>query len=104
LSLVSNDSSTSLLASSKRVNGSNLKQLVTVGDAPNPTKVLRGLIRPVKDKSSAKNDSSESTGAVGEDDGELDFGGLSLKEIVELSESGASLSGPTQSADECRSP
>jgi len=101
---VSNDSSTSLLASSKRVNGSNLQQLVTVGDAPNPTKVLRGLIRPVKDKSSAKNDSSESTGAVGEDDGELDFGGLSLKEIVELSESGASLSGPTQSADECRSP
>lgn len=102
LSLVSNDSTTSLLASSKRVNGSALKQSVTPGDAPDPAKVLRRLIGADIGKADIKEGVIVRIDDLGDDDGELDLGGLSLKEIVALGESGAELSGPSQSADECR--
>ncbi|KAK0629774.1 hypothetical protein B0T17DRAFT_606919 [Bombardia bombarda] len=56
LSLVSNDSSFSLLASSKRANGSSLKQSATVDDAPDPEQDL---------------------------DIDFDFGGLTLRELAD---------------------
>jgi hypothetical protein len=88
LSLVSNDSTASLLASSRRANGSGLKQSITVPDTPEPFEVLEKLL------------GAESTGLSGQAhpvlaenvvlngtdkldlESDLDFGGLSLHELV----------------------
>ena len=69
LSLVSNDSTTSLLASSKRVNGSALKQSVTTGDAPDPTKVLRRLIGAGSGRADIKNEAIDRIDGLEDDDG-----------------------------------
>ncbi|KAK4112162.1 Vps52-domain-containing protein [Canariomyces notabilis] len=81
LSLVSNDSSSSLLASSKRANGSALKQSTTVGDAPDPEEVLARILGPLPDPATPGN---SQPGRMTEDDleGEFDFGGLSLRELA----------------------
>jgi hypothetical protein len=78
---VSNDSSSSLLASSKRANGSALKQSTTVGDAPDPEEVLARILGPLPDPATPGN---SQPGRITEDDleGEFDFGGLSLRELA----------------------
>ncbi|KAK3688139.1 Sac2 family-domain-containing protein [Podospora appendiculata] len=80
-SLASNDSSTSLLASSKRANGSALKQSVTVDDAPDPEKVLDRILGSLPDIASS---GGEDISSITQDDLDLDFdfGGLSLRELA----------------------
>lgn len=85
LSLVSNDSTTSLLTSSKRPNGSGLRQSSIVPDVAEPLDVLEKLLEPegkgLADPSKAgTSNGTEST--AGESDSELDFGGLSLRELL----------------------
>ncbi|KAK4156229.1 Sac2 family-domain-containing protein [Chaetomidium leptoderma] len=81
LSLVSNDSSSSLLGASKRINGSALKQSSTVGDAPDPEAVLARLLGPLPDTVAAEEDRA---GRITEDDLDVDFdfGGVSLRELA----------------------
>ena len=85
LSLVSNDSTTSLLGSSKRPNGSGLRQSSIVPDVAEPLDVLEMLLGPegkgLADSSkAATSNGTEST--LNEIDLELDFGGLSLRELL----------------------
>jgi hypothetical protein len=85
LSLVSNDSTTSLLSSSKRPNGSGLRQSSTVADAPDPLKVLEKLLGAdanLPDTSKTTNGVNGSNSADGDFEGELDFEGLSLQELA----------------------
>ena len=84
LSLVSNDSTSSLLASSKRPNGSGLRQSSTVPDAAEPLKVLEKLLGPEgKGLADPSNAAAKGTGSIADDsDLELDFGGLSLRELA----------------------
>lgn len=93
LSLISNDSTTSLLSSSRRPNGSGLKQSVTAVNAPDPLEVLERLLG----SEGKKNGSSKATNGVSTNnnlgdydyEAELDFGGLSLREIAESQPSDA---------------
>ncbi|KAK5653857.1 hypothetical protein OQA88_7781 [Cercophora sp. LCS_1] len=81
LSLVSNDSSSSLLSSSRRAPASALKRPTTNEDAPDPEEVLgRILGAPPTGITSGELDSRRIT----EDDLEydFDFGGLSLTELA----------------------
>ncbi|KAF7931487.1 uncharacterized protein EAE98_004223 [Botrytis deweyae] len=87
LSLVSNDSNSSLL-SSRRPNGSNLKQTVTPPNVPDPLEVLGTLLN---NGEGTKLPSTKSLGTANgtvapikeeDDEGEWDFGGLSLQDIV----------------------
>lgn len=99
LSLVSNDSSaSSLLASSKRANGSALKQSTTVEDAADPEEVLTRIFGPLSDGSRDGSLEEESLVRITEDDLELefDFGGLALRELAE----GDAVE--RQAADTCR--
>jgi vacuolar protein sorting-associated protein 52 len=93
LSLISNDSTTSLLSSSRRPNGSGLKQSVTAVNAPDPLEVLERLLgSEAKEKASSKsaNGPSANKNAVDYDyEAELDFDGLSLREIVQGQSSNA---------------
>ncbi|KAK3352346.1 Sac2 family-domain-containing protein [Lasiosphaeria hispida] len=79
LSLVSNDSSSSLLASSKRANGSALKHSTTLEDAPDPEDVLAHILGPPPRVASGAERRS-----ITEDDLDLyfDFGGLALRELA----------------------
>ncbi|KAK4236634.1 Sac2 family-domain-containing protein [Achaetomium macrosporum] len=81
LSLVSNDSSSSLLGASKRNNGSGLKQSTTVDDAPDPETVLARILGPLPDRATSEDDQAR---RITEDDLGLDFefGGLSLRELA----------------------
>jgi hypothetical protein len=81
LSLVSNDSSSSLLGASKRINGSALKQSTTVDDAPDPETVLARILGPLPDRVTSEDDQAR---RITEDDLGLDFdfGGLSLRELA----------------------
>jgi len=85
LSLISNDSTTSLL-SSRRPNGSALKQSVIAVAAPDPLEVLEKLLGPEGNpKASSKSINghvAEKSTADYDDEAELDFDGLSLREIV----------------------
>lgn len=86
LSIHSNDSSTSLLASSRRPNGSGLKQSITVEESTNPLRVLKELLGV---ENQAQSDTLKKDGVNGEsaadDDfaSELDFEGLSLRDFVD---------------------
>lgn len=83
LSLISNDSTASLLASSRRQNGSVLKQSsAVVRDAPDPLLVLAKLLG--SEEGSAKARSSNRTDHTIESDFELDFDGLTLQEFVKI--------------------
>ncbi|KAI9736037.1 MAG: hypothetical protein M1818_006213 [Claussenomyces sp. TS43310] len=77
LSLVSNDSTTSLLGNgARKVNGSGLRQSATTANYPEPLEVLEKLLG-----AEPKVDSKNQKGRAESDDGEeLDFGGLSLQE------------------------
>lgn len=84
---VSNNSTTSLLASS-RLNGSGLKQSTAVVDIPDPLKMLKNLLESQKNISpniSQQRNDTVVLDARAKDDFELelDFGGLSLREIAE---------------------
>lgn len=87
LSLVSNDSNSSLL-SSRRPNGSNLKQAVTPPNVPDPLEVLGTLLNNGEGTNLPSTKSSgTANGTVApieeeDDEGEWDFGGLSLQDIV----------------------
>jgi len=81
LSLHSNDSTTSLLASSRRPNGSGLKQSATVADAPNPLDVLEKLLGSEGKGKVAKPQTNGDHLAQDEFELELDFEDLSLREF-----------------------
>ena len=86
LSLVSNDSTTSLLASSKKPNGSGLRQSSSVPKVTDPFEVLEKILGP-EGKRIAGPANSRSNGDEGdENDLELDFGGLNLHEFVAADE------------------
>ena len=80
LSLVSNDSSSSLLASSRRPNGSTLKQSSTAGD--DGAEALQLLDRILGD---SPGDATSPERPITEEDLglEFDFGGLSLRELAQ---------------------
>ncbi|KAJ4327265.1 Vacuolar protein sorting-associated protein 52 [Fusarium piperis] len=80
LSLVSNDSSSSLLSSSRRPNGSNLRQSSTIETGPDSLEVLETLLAGF----STDSDSASKQTIISQDDidFEADFGGLSLKELA----------------------
>lgn len=80
LSLVSNDSSGSLLAS-RRVNGSGLKQSQTTYDGPDSVEVLGQILGTASLPTSTAN---EKTGAIEEDDLDFDFDfeGLGLRDLA----------------------
>ncbi|KZL79060.1 vps52 sac2 family protein [Colletotrichum incanum] len=80
LSLVSNDSSSSLLAS-RRVNGSGLKQSQTTYDGPDSVEILGQILDTTSIAGSTANSTTET---VTEKDLELDFDfdGLSLRELA----------------------
>jgi vacuolar protein sorting-associated protein 52 len=106
LSLNSNDSTTSLLASSRRPNGSSLKQSVTVADAPDPLKVLERLLGSEANRVPSKSEfgaDGTKCSTEGASEGELDFEGLSLRALAsdEGSSSKEAHSYTTQTIDEC---
>ena len=100
LSLASNESTTSLLASSRRPNGSGLKQS-NLG--PEPLDVLENLLGPegktLKDSSRAVNGPDPAD----QFDFELDFEGLSLRQLATQGTSDPKLESVqnTQSIEEC---
>lgn len=105
LSLVSNDSTTSLLASSRKPNGSGLRQTSTVYDGPDSLDILDKLLSAGTDSDDTPNQHGSS---IKEEDFELepDFGGLSLKELAELEPPEDDVvPGPTprsQTAEDCK--
>ncbi|CAG7566564.1 unnamed protein product [Fusarium equiseti] len=80
LSLASNDSSSSLLSSARRSNGSGLRQASTIETGPDSLEVLETLLAGFSDAS----DQPEKKTTIYQDDldFEADFGGLSLKELA----------------------
>lgn len=78
LSLVSNDSSNSLLSQGRKPNASTLRQTSTVYGGPDSLQVLEKLLRTPDD------DEARQGTFIREDDFDLDpgFGGLSLKELA----------------------
>ncbi|ROT38693.1 Sac2 family protein [Sodiomyces alkalinus F11] len=81
ISLVSNDSSTSLLASSRRANGSTLKQSHTPYSGPDPVEILSKVLG--RDDSRNGNTTKEETSITTKDlDLDWDFGGTSLRDFA----------------------
>ncbi|KAA8573881.1 hypothetical protein EYC84_005430 [Monilinia fructicola] len=88
LAHVSNDSNTSLLSSTRRPNGSNLKQAAAPPNVPDPLEVLGKLLYNGEDLKSPSGKGQRATNGtpppIGQEDdeSEWDFGGLSLQDIV----------------------
>jgi vacuolar protein sorting-associated protein 52 len=103
LSLNSNDSTTSLLASSRRPNGSGLRQSVTVADAPDPLEVLEKLLGSEGKGAVSKSQGNGVSAAEEDFELELDFEGLGLREFASR---GSSTKKEhvyaTQTVEECR--
>ncbi|KAF4959189.1 hypothetical protein FGADI_1832 [Fusarium gaditjirri] len=80
LSLVSNDSTSSLLSSSRRPNGSNLRQASAIETGPDSLEVLENLLAGL----SSDRDQGGKKTVINQDDINFDavFGGLSLKELA----------------------
>ncbi|KAI1024996.1 hypothetical protein LB504_009909 [Fusarium proliferatum] len=80
LSLVSNDSTISLLSSSRRPNGSNLRQASTIDTGSDSLEVLETLLAGF----SSDREQDDKKTAINEDDINFEavFGGLSLKELA----------------------
>lgn len=104
LSLHSNDSTTSLLASSRRPNGSGLKQSVTVADAPDPLVVLEKLLGSEGKGAISKPQTNGDNGAEDNFELELDFEDLSLREFASRESSVTKKEHvyTTQTVEECR--
>jgi vacuolar protein sorting-associated protein 52 len=102
LSLVSNDSTTSLLESSKKTNGSALRQSTTIADHPEPLEVLKKLLGAQGKDANIRDVSEDGVGDLDPDE-ELDFSGLSLRELAEPqpSESDGLQSHVLQTIEEC---
>ena len=100
LSLASNESTTSLLASSRRPNGSGPKQSYA---GPDPLNILERLLGP---EGKTLKESSEAVNGAGASgiDFELDFHGLSLRQLVtqEAADSRLEPVQNTQSIEECK--
>jgi hypothetical protein len=77
LSLVSNDSNTSLLSQQRKTNASGLRQSSTAFNGPDPVDVLEKLL----DVQPEEQTRSQSFVKEADIDLEPDFGGLSLKEL-----------------------
>lgn len=86
LSLVSNDSTSSLLGSSKKTNGSGLRQSTVIDGHPEPLEVLQKLLGAESKSLDIKDASGNGTDDLNLDE-ELDFSGLSLQELAELQQS-----------------
>jgi hypothetical protein len=101
LSLVSTDSASSLLASSRRVNGSGLKRSTTAADGQDPEEVLVALLGPTPDGAAS---GEKARGSITEEDidFDFDFGGQSLRGLAldDSSPDGESVY-RTQSIEEC---
>lgn len=84
LSLVSNDSSSSLLASAKKANGSSLRQSSTVDDAPDPEEVLARILGQFPSSNTTQQPEAKPASGITEDDldFDVDFGGLTLTELA----------------------
>ncbi|CAM1511137.1 Fc.00g086500.m01.CDS01 [Cosmosporella sp. VM-42] len=81
LSLVSNDSTSSLLSSSRKPNGSGLKQTSTIDAGPDSLEVLGKLLATISDDDAPP--AKRKPLITQEDlDFDADFGGLSLKELA----------------------
>jgi len=107
----STDSTTSLLASSKRANGSGLRQSTIVDEVPDPEEVLARILGPPPAEASITE-----TAETGDDDAgriaitdddlnlEFDFGGLSLRELARsASAAGAGDIYRLQTVEDCTS-
>ncbi len=107
LSLHSNDSTTSLLSSSKRPNGSTLKQSVIAEDVPSPLAVLESLLGAEGKEQANAVKAQHGVNGFGTDDedfeNELDFEGLSLREFASRSfpPTPEGYVNTTQSIEEC---
>lgn len=104
LSLASNESTTSLLASSRRPNGSGLRQSTTVPDTADPLEVLEKLLGSEGKGSTSSSKAPGINGANNaseESDFELDFEGLSLRELALGQEDERESVYATQSIEEC---
>ncbi|KAH6687948.1 Sac2 family protein [Plectosphaerella plurivora] len=77
LSLISNDSSTSFLASSRKANGSGLKQSQTAYDGPDPLDTLDKILG-----TTSSEESHAMTIGVADLDLDIDFGGLGLRDFA----------------------
>ncbi|KHN97879.1 Vps52 / Sac2 family protein [Metarhizium album ARSEF 1941] len=84
LSLVSNDSSTSLLPASRRPNGSSLRHSSTIPDLADPLETLERLLKePSHVENDAETQKAKTSSIVEADlDLDFDFGGLGLKELA----------------------
>lgn len=82
LSLISNDSTSSFLASSRRPNGSGLKQSTTVVEGPEPEEVLETLLGT---KANGIGPEGPHKVTISEDDldFDFDFAGLSLRDLAQ---------------------
>jgi hypothetical protein len=102
---VSNDSSSSLLAASKRANGSTLKRSTTVEDAPDPEAVLAGILGP-SPSGTASVDVRDRPITAEDLDLDFDFGGLGLRELAnsDAQQEGGGTPYRPQSIEACRLP
>lgn len=99
-SLASAGSSTSVLASSKRVNGSGLKHSTTVSDGPDPEEVLAKIVGSRPDADGLR---QEPDGEITEEDLDLEyeFGDLSLRDLAAAGEKDRNMEPSPQSIQEC---
>ncbi|CAG9939133.1 unnamed protein product [Clonostachys rosea f. rosea IK726] len=88
LSLASNDSTSSLLSSSRKPNGSALRQTSTVYDGPSPEDIIEKLLEEIQDDS----DQPQEPSFVKKEDLDLipEFGGLSLRQLADRKGQGES--------------
>ncbi|KAG8414335.1 Vacuolar protein sorting-associated protein 52 [Metarhizium acridum] len=84
LSLASNDSSTSLLPTSRRPNGSSLRHSSTIPNLPDPLETLERLLKqPGHVENDTETPKARTSSIVEADlDLDFDFGGLELKELA----------------------
>lgn len=82
LSLISNDSTSSFLASSRRPNGSTLKQSTAVAEGPEPEEVLETLLG-AKANGVAPEEPHKVTITQDDLDFDFDFDGLSLRDLAQ---------------------
>ena len=96
--MVSNDSSSSFLASAKRANGTGLRQSTTVEDAPDPEEVLGRILKPLL--------TGGKSATISEDDLDLDFDfrGLALQDLAESDMDAGQPLYRSQRVEECTLP
>jgi hypothetical protein len=109
LSLVSNESSTSLLGGSRKPNGSGLKQSSIPADDREPLDVLERILgSEIKEETHSQHVEGRVLGndVDARDWEELDFGGLSLRQLAgqETSRKDVPDAYRPQTVDECRYP